>query len=99
MLGPAYHGPENIGAYKGIAAMAKNVGNHDRVIRIIAGLAIAAGAYVGGLPPVAIDVLYVVAAYLLLTGLAGWDLLYKLIDVDTTVQEQPYSTTDDRSGL
>ena len=79
--------------------MVKNVGNHDRVIRIIAGLAIAAGAYLGGLPPLAIDVIYVVAAYLLLTAIAGWDLIYKLIDVDTTVAEQPYSTTDDRAGL
>ena len=79
--------------------MVKNVGNHDRVIRIIAGLAIAAGAYLGGLPPLAIDVIYVVAAYLLLTAIAGWDVIYKLIDVDTTVAEQPYSTTDDRAGL
>jgi hypothetical protein len=79
--------------------MAKNVGTQDRVVRIVAGLAIAAGAYLGGLPPTAIIVLYVIAAYLLLTGLAGWDLLYKLIDVDTTVQEQPYSSTDDRAGL
>jgi hypothetical protein len=79
--------------------MARNVGSHDRVVRIIAALAIAAGAYLGGLPPTAIIVLYVIAAYLLLTGLAGWDLLYKLIDVDTCIQEQPYSTTDDRAGL
>jgi hypothetical protein len=79
--------------------MAKNVGNHDRVIRIIAAVAIAVGAYVGGLPPAAIIVLYVVAAYLLITGLIGWDLVYKIIDVDTTGDEQPYSTTDDRAGL
>ncbi|MEP6983033.1 MAG: DUF2892 domain-containing protein [Sphingomicrobium sp.] len=79
--------------------MARNVGPHDRIARIVVGLAIAAGAYLGGLAPTAIIVLYVLAAYLLLTGLAGWDLLYKLIDVDTTVQEQPYSSTDDRAGL
>ena len=25
--------------------------------------------------------------------------LYKLADVDTSIQEQPYSTTDDRAGF
>ena len=79
--------------------MAKNVGTQDRVVRIVAGLAIGVGATVGGLPQIALYVLYVIAAYLVLTGLFAWDLLYKLIDVDTTVQEQPYSTTDDRAGL
>jgi len=79
--------------------MAKNVGTQDRVVRIVAGLVIGVGGYWGGLPQVALYVLYVIGAYLLLTGLFGCDLLYKLIDVDTTVQEQPYSTTDDRAGL
>jgi hypothetical protein len=79
--------------------MARNVGTADRVVRIVAGIAIAVGAYLGGLPPTAIIVLYVIAAYLLLTGLAGWDLFYKLLDIDTCIQEQPYSTTDDRAGL
>lgn len=80
--------------------MAKNVGTQDRVVRLVAGLAIGVGAYfVGGLPQAAIIVGYVVAAYLVLTGLLCWDPLYKAIDVDTTIQEQPYSTTDDRAGL
>lgn len=79
--------------------MAKNVGTQDRVVRIVAGLVIGVGATIGGLPQVALYVLYVIAAYLVLTGLFAWDLLYKLIDIDTTVQEQPYSTTDDRAGL
>ena len=80
--------------------MAKNVGMHDRVVRIVAGLVIAVGAYfVGGLPQAALYVGLVIGVYLLLTGLAGWDLLYKLLDIDTCIQEQPYSTTDDRSGL
>jgi hypothetical protein len=26
-------------------------------------------------------------------------VLYKLADIDTSIQEQPYSTTDDRAGL
>ena len=87
------------GAHKGVVTMARNVGTADRVVRIVAGLAIGVGAYVGGLPQTALYVLYVVGAYLLLTGLAGWDLFYKLLDIDTCIQEQPYSTTDDRAGL
>ena len=76
--------------------MAKNVGTQDR---IVAGLVICVGAYVGGLPDTALYVLYVIGAYLLLTGLFAWDLFYKLLDIDTCIQEQPYSTTDDRAGL
>ena len=79
--------------------MAKNVGTQDRVVRIVAGLAIGVGAYVGGLPQTALYILYVIAAYLVITGLFAWDLFYKLLDIDTCIQEQPYSTTDDRSGL
>jgi hypothetical protein len=79
--------------------MARNVGTADRVVRIVGGLVIGVGAYVGGLPQTALYVLYVVGVYLLLTGLAGWDLFYKLLDIDTCIQEQPYSTTDDRAGL
>jgi hypothetical protein len=41
----------------------------------------------------------VIGIYLLLTGLFAWDLFYKLLDIDTCIQEQPYSTTDDRAGL
>ena len=79
--------------------MAKNVGTQDRVVRIVAGLAIGVGAYVGGLPQTALYVLYVIAAYLVITGLFAWDLFYRLLDIDTCIQEQPYSTTDDRAGL
>ena len=79
--------------------MAKNVGTQDRVVRIVAGLAIGIGAYVGGLPDTALYVLYVIGAYLLITGLIAWDLFYKLLDIDTCIQEQPYSRTDDRAGL
>ena len=40
-----------------------------------------------------------VAAYLLLSGLFVRCAIYKMIDVDTSIQEQPYSSTDDRAGL
>ena len=79
--------------------MAKKVGTQYRVVRIVAGLVICVGAYGGGLPQTALYVLYVIGAYLLLTGLFAWDLFYKLLDIDTCIQEQPYSTTDDRAGL
>jgi len=89
----------SIALTKGYATMAKNVGTQDRVVRIVAGLAIGVGAYVGGLPQTALYVLYVIGAYLVITGLFAWDLFYKLLDIDTCIQEQPYSTTDDRAGL
>ena len=36
---------------------------------------------------------------LLLSGLFARDVFYKMLDIDTSIQEQSYSTTDDRSGL
>ena len=42
---------------------------------------------------------FIVAAYLIITGLIVRCPLYKMADVDTSIQEQPYSTTDDRAGL
>jgi len=41
----------------------------------------------------------VVALYLLLSGLLTRCIFYQMAGVDTSVQEQPYSSTDDRSGL
>jgi hypothetical protein len=51
------------------------------------------------LPGVAAIVAGVIAAYLLITGVLARCVLYKLADIDTSIQEQPYSTTDDRAGL
>jgi hypothetical protein len=79
--------------------MAKNVGPEDRVVRIVAGIVLAVLAYLQVLPGVATIVLGVLAAYLVITGLLARCVVYKLIDVDTGVQEQPYSTTDDRAGF
>jgi len=79
--------------------MARNIGPEDRVVRIVVALVLAVIAYMQVVPPVASIVMYVVAAYLLLSGLFARCLFYKLIDVDTSVQEQPYSTTDDRAGF
>jgi DUF2892 family protein len=79
--------------------MPVNVGASDRVVRIVAGIVLAVLAYLAVLPGVATIVMAVVAAYLLITGLFGRCLFYKFADIDTSVQEQPYSTTDDRAGL
>ena len=84
--------------------MTKNVGPEDRIVRIVVGLGIAVLIYVGTIGDIAAGdiapiVAGIIAAYLLLTGLAARCLVYKMGDVDTSVQEQSYSTTDDRSGV
>lgn len=79
--------------------MVRNVGTADRVVRIVVGLGIALLIVVGVLDQVAAIVAGVIAAYLLLSGLFAKCLVYTASGIDTTVQEQPYSTTDDRSGL
>jgi DUF2892 family protein len=79
--------------------MARNVGPEDRVVRIVVGLALGVIIYLGYLEGIAAIVAVVAAAYLVVTGLLARCLVYKAIDVDTSVQEQPYSTSDDRAGL
>jgi uncharacterized membrane protein len=79
--------------------MAQNVGREDRIIRIVVGLVLAVMAYLNVLPGAGTIVMAVVAAYLLITGLLARCLVYKLADIDTSIQEQPYSSTDDRAGL
>ena len=79
--------------------MDRNVGPEDRVVRVVVGIGLAVIAYLGILPGVATIVAAIVAAYLIISGLLSRCVFYKLADIDTTVQEQPYSTTDDRAGL
>lgn len=79
--------------------MVKNLGGADRIVRIVVGIGLAVLIYVGTLGDTAAIVAGVIAAYLLITGLLSSCLIYKLIGVDTSIQEQPYSTTDDRAGL
>ena len=79
--------------------MARNVGPEDRVVRIVVALGLCVLIYMGVIGNVAAIVAGVVAAYLLITGLVARCVIYKLIGVDTAVQEQPYSTTDERSGF
>jgi hypothetical protein len=79
--------------------MDRNVGPEDRVVRVVVALGLAVVIYVTGLDGIGAIVAGIVAVYLLITGLLGRCVLYKLIGVDTSVQEQPYSSTDDRAGL
>lgn len=79
--------------------MDRNVGPEDRVVRIVVAIGLAIIIIVGVLDDLPAIIAGIVAAYLLLTGLMARCLVYKAGGIDTSVQEQPYSTTDDRSGL
>ncbi len=79
--------------------MARNVGPEDRVVRIVVAIGLAVLIFVGVLDGVAAIVAGIAAAVLLVTGLVAWCPLYKVGGIDTSIQEQPYSTTDDRAGF
>jgi hypothetical protein len=80
--------------------MARNIGPEDRVVRVVAGLGLALLIYLKIIESQAANIVTgVIAAYLIISGLLARCILYKMVDVDTSVQEQSYSTTDDRSGL
>lgn len=79
--------------------MNRNCGPEDRVTRIVVAIALAVFIYVGALEGTPAIVAGVAAAYLLVSGVLARCLFYKLADIDTSIQEQSYSTTDDRSGL
>ena len=79
--------------------MDRNVGPEDRVVRIVLGIGLAVLAYLGVLPGIPTIIMIVLAVYLIISGLLARCIFYKMVDVDTSIQEQPYSTTDDRAGL
>ena len=79
--------------------MTRNIGPEDRVVRIVVGIGLAILAYMQVLPGIATIIMAVLAAYLIITGLLARCVIYKMVDVDTSIQEQPYSTTDDRAGF
>jgi hypothetical protein len=79
--------------------MASNVGREDRIVRIVVALGLGLLIYLGTLGGTAAIVAGIVAVYLLVSGLLARCILYKAVGLDTSVQEQPYSTTDDRSGV
>jgi len=59
-----------------------NVGNIDKVIRIVAGVALGILAYMGTLGVWA----WVVAGILLVTGIIGFCPAYKLLGINTTAK-------------
>ena len=77
--------------------MDRNIGPEDRVVRIVVGIALGVVLYMQVLTGTAAIVAGVIAAYLLLSGIAARCLIYRPLDIDTSIQEQPYSTTDDRA--
>ena len=79
--------------------MARNIGPEDRVVRIVVALGLGLIVYLQYLTGIAAIVVGVLAVYLLITGILARCLVYKAIDVDTSIQEQPYSTTDERAGF
>lgn len=79
--------------------MEKNVGPEDRVVRVVAGLALLVLLYFVEMSDIAQILVGIGAAALILTGLLARCVFYKMLDIDTSIQEQSYSTTDDRAGL
>jgi hypothetical protein len=79
--------------------MTRNIGPEDRVVRVVIALGLGVLIYFGALAGTAAIVTGIIAAYLLVSGLLARCIFYKLVGIDTSVQEQPYSTTDDRAGL
>ena len=80
--------------------MDRNVGPEDRVVRVVVGIGLGVLVYLGVLGSQIADIIAgIAAAYLIITGLLARCIIYKMIDVDTSIQEQPYSSTDDRAGL
>lgn len=76
--------------------MVRNVGPEDRVVRIVIGVVLGVLVYLGTLEGIPAIIALVIGAVLLLTGLFARCPVYKMLDIDTSVQEQSYSTTDDR---
>lgn len=79
--------------------MDKNVGSSDRLFRIVVGAALVALIYLAPLTGTAALIAGIVAIALLLSAMFSRSLVYKLLGIDTTTKEAPYSTTDDRAGL
>lgn len=65
----------------------KNVGKPDRIIRVIAGAALAVAAYLTGGP--AAIIMGVAAAVAIFTGLLGWCGLYVVLGINTCKVDEP----------
>jgi hypothetical protein len=76
--------------------MTRNVGPEDRIGRIAIAIGLGILIYVGALSGTAAIVAGVVAVYLALTGLLARDLIYPMLGLDTSIQEQSYTKPDDQ---
>lgn len=77
--------------------MERNVGPEDRVVRVVVGVGLLVLLYFVPMSQWAQILVGAAAAVLILTGLIARCMLYKMLGIDTSIQEQPYSTTDDRA--
>ena len=77
--------------------MERNVGPEDRVVRVVVGVGLFVLLYFVPMSQWAQILVGIAGAVLILTGLIARCLLYKMLGIDTSIQEQPYSTTDDRA--
>ena len=77
--------------------MDRNVGPEDRVVRIVVGLGLLALLYFVPMSQLGQIIVGIAGVVLILSGLLARCLLYKMLGIDTSIQEQPYSTTDDRA--
>lgn len=67
--------------------MTRNVGSLDRVIRIIAGGALA--VFASGSSGLAAGIMWAAAAVALFTGLVGWCGLYTVLGINTCRVDKP----------
>ena len=79
--------------------MTRNVGPEDRIARIVIAIGLAVIIYFGVIDRTAAIIGGIIAAYLLISGLLATCVIYKVAGLDTTAQEMPYTSTDDRAGL
>jgi hypothetical protein len=77
--------------------MDRNVGPEDRVVRIVVGVGLFALLYFVPMSQIGQIMVGIAGTALVLSGLLARCMLYKLLGIDTSIQEQPYSTTDDRA--
>jgi uncharacterized membrane protein len=77
--------------------MERNVGPEDRVVRVVVGVGLLVLLYFVPMSQWAQILVGIAAAVLILSGVLARCMLYKMLGIDTSIQEQPYSTTDDRA--
>ena len=75
--------------------MVKNVGNADRVVRLVVAAGLAFVAFTPAVDGWMATTFYVLAAYLAISALIGMCLIYKLLDVNTHDQEATYYSGED----